>query len=119
MPSIGPVSQLLEKLKAQKGLGENIKASRAIAPASAEYADFPAALHPAVAERFRARGVTRPYSHQAQAMGLVLEGKNVIVSTPTASGKTACYMAPVMSEFIEDQEATAIFLFPLKALERD
>ncbi|MDH5509130.1 MAG: DEAD/DEAH box helicase [Nitrospinota bacterium] len=117
--SSGGVSDLLARIKGQNGLGENVKAERVIPPAQAEYADFPEKLHPAVAERFRERGVQRPYTHQAQAMALALEGKNVIVSTPTASGKTACYMAPVMSDFMNDQEATAIFIFPLKALERD
>ncbi|MDH5477922.1 MAG: DEAD/DEAH box helicase [Nitrospinota bacterium] len=115
----GGISDLLANLKAEKGLGQNVKAERIIPPAPAEYADFPGALHPSVVERFREKGVQRLYSHQAKAMELAMEGKNVIVSTPTASGKTACYMAPVMSDFMNDPEATAIFIFPLKALERD
>jgi DEAD/DEAH box helicase domain-containing protein len=117
MPAQG-ARLLLEKLKAQKGLGENIKNVREIPPAQPEYADPPPSLHPAVAQRFFPGG-SRPYSHQAQAMAWALEGKNVIVATPTASGKTACYMAPVMSEFVNDPASTAIFLFPLKALARD
>ena len=59
------------------------------------------------------------YSHQARAFELVWEGHNVVVVTPTASGKTLCYDLPVLNRLLEDPEMRAMYLFPTKALAED
>ncbi|HMK46209.1 MAG TPA: DEAD/DEAH box helicase [Methanocella sp.] len=61
----------------------------------------------------------RLYSHQAKVIDLALEGKNVIVSTPTASGKTLAFNIPVFQALLENGKATALYLYPLKALSND
>jgi DEAD/DEAH box helicase domain-containing protein len=80
---------------------------------------IPPALDPRVAELIRASGIESVYSHQAEAIGHCLEGRNVVLSTSTASGKTLAYQAPVLDRLIRDPRAHGLFLFPLKALERD
>ncbi len=61
-------------------------------------------------------GIKRLYRHQARAMDFVRDGRHVIVDTPTASGKTLVYDLPVLEHFFDDPDATALYIFPLKAL---
>lgn len=66
-----------------------------------------------------ASGIDSLYSHQAQAWDLARQGKNVVLATGTASGKTLAYNLPVLSALIEDDQARALYLFPTKALAQD
>jgi DEAD/DEAH box helicase domain-containing protein len=84
-----------------------------------EYAEIPAGVAPALRETLVARGIPRLYTHQADAFRLCAEGRNVVVVTPTASGKTLCYNLPVLQRLIEDPGARAMYLFPTKALAED
>jgi DEAD/DEAH box helicase domain-containing protein len=74
-------------------------------------------------ERLRAvlreRGIQRLYSHQTAAIELALSHRNVVITTPTASGKTLCYNAPVLSSVLRDPSTRALYLFPTKALAQD
>ncbi len=65
------------------------------------------------------RGMSRLYSHQAQAVELVRAGRDVVLMTPTASGKTLCYNLPVLQSILEEPETRALYLFPTKALAQD
>ncbi|MHB8324195.1 MAG: DEAD/DEAH box helicase, partial [Candidatus Dormibacteria bacterium] len=60
----------------------------------ASYAPMPGGLHPRVGEGLRRRGIGDLYTHQAEAVGLALSGHSVAVVTPTASGKSLCYLLP-------------------------
>jgi DEAD/DEAH box helicase domain-containing protein len=82
------------------------------------YADLPADLPPQLAHALRQRGIERLYSHQAEAWQLARAGRNLVVVTPTASGKTLCYTLPVIAGALE-QRAKALYLFPTKALAQD
>lgn len=68
---------------------------------------------------FAARGLKGLYSHQSEAASLALAGKDVVVVTPTASGKTLCYTLPVLESIARDGASRALFLFPTKALSQD
>lgn len=76
--------------------------------------DLPASLTTAL----RSRGIDRLYSHQAQAWKAVRGGADVVVVTPTASGKSLCYTLPVIAAAMSRQ-AKSLFLFPTKALAQD
>ena len=65
------------------------------------------------------RGIHRLYSHQAEAFELIRADRNVVVVTPTASGKTLCYNLPVLNLVASDPGARALYLFPTKALAED
>ncbi|MEW6585904.1 MAG: DEAD/DEAH box helicase, partial [Nitrospirota bacterium] len=65
------------------------------------------------------RGITRFYSHQAEAVDLIRRGENVIVMTPTASGKSLIYNIPVIESIRSDPLTKALYIFPLKGLEQD
>ncbi|NQU28187.1 MAG: DEAD/DEAH box helicase, partial [Candidatus Marinimicrobia bacterium] len=59
------------------------------------------------------------YSHQAATWNNLEAGKNVVVVTPTASGKTLCYNLPVLQTILKDSSAKSLYLFPTKALSQD
>src|SRR5262245_20842617 len=85
----------------------------------ARYADFPEALDARLLEVLRARGVERLYTHQREAFDAAREGRDTVVVTPTASGKTLCYNLPVLDAILKDSDARALYLFPTKALSQD
>ena len=64
-------------------------------------------------------GATRLYSHQLEAYEGVRTGKNVIVATATASGKSLCYKIPAFEYALENPANRALFLYPTKALAQD
>jgi len=83
------------------------------------FADFPESLAPALTKQMVSRGIRQLYSHQAEAFAHASAGRNVVVVTPTASGKTLCYNLPVLNRLIAEPGARAMYLFPTKALAED
>ena len=83
------------------------------------FSDIPFCVPETVSAGLRKIGIEKLYSHQSEAIEGVLSGKNVVVATPTASGKTLCYNVPVLSAISKDPAARAIYLFPTKALSFD
>jgi DEAD/DEAH box helicase domain-containing protein len=92
---------------------------RRLPPLEARYAPFGEHLESRLCNVLRQRGVDRLYTHQAVAIEHALAGRHVVVTTPTASGKTLCYNAPVLSTILRDPSARALYLFPTKALAQD
>ena len=72
-----------------------------------------------VGEALARLGISRLYSHQAEAITAVRNGENIIVVTGTASGKTLCYNVPVLEALEIDPRARALYIFPTKALAQD
>src|SRR5258708_27769751 len=85
----------------------------------ARYAQFPSSLDGRLIKMLEARGISALYAHQAAVLEQVRAGKNVVVITPTASGKTFCYTLPVLNTILNEPGARSIFLYPTKALARD
>lgn len=88
-------------------------------PREAVLRPFPTTLSAIVADALRARGINELYSHQAEVFELADAGRNVVVVTPTASGKTLCYNLPVLNALAKSAETRALYLFPTKALAQD
>ncbi len=85
----------------------------------AEYAGLPEGIHPKLGQALAARGIGQLYCHQRETIDHVEGGRNVVVVTPTASGKTLCYNLPVWNRLLSDPQARAFYLFPTKALAED
>lgn len=83
------------------------------------YAELEHPLTEAMSASLARLGIERLYTHQAAALDAVCRGENIVVVTPTASGKTLCYNLPVLSELVADEKARALYLFPTKALTQD
>lgn len=92
---------------------------RTIPARKAIYSSFPESLNPKIVEFLRERGIDQLYCHQAQIYELAREGKNVVITTSTASGKTLSFLLPVIQEILEHPTARAIFIYPTKALAAD
>jgi DEAD/DEAH box helicase domain-containing protein len=85
----------------------------------ASYAEYPNSVPSILLEALQKRSIHLPYIHQASAWKKLSEGSNVVVITPTASGKTLCYNVPVVQSILADSNSRALYLFPTKALSQD
>ncbi len=112
---------LAEHEQALQGADDDphVTAVRRLDPVEARYAPFPDSLDHRLIAAFRKRGIEQLYSHQAEAIAHATAGRNVVTVTPTASGKTLCYNAPVMDAILKDSSTRALYLFPTKALAQD
>ncbi len=72
-----------------------------------------------VSARLRARGIDDLWEHQAAAVDELRAGRNVVVATGTASGKSLCYQVPIVESVVEGAHDTALLVFPTKALAQD
>src|ERR1051326_3593170 len=97
----------------------HVTAVRRLPAIAAQYAPFPAALDARLTRALATRGIDQLYTHQADAIAHALGRRNVVVITPTASGKTLCYNAPVLNAILQDPASRALYLFPTKALAQD
>jgi DEAD/DEAH box helicase domain-containing protein len=98
---------------------QHVTALRRLPAVPAEYAPFPETLDPRLTAALRTRGISQLYTHQADAIAHAVGGRNVVVITPTASGKTLCYNAPILNAILKDPASRALYLFPTKALAQD
>jgi DEAD/DEAH box helicase domain-containing protein len=85
----------------------------------ARHAELDRPLPAALASALAARGIERLYTHQVQAIEALRAGRDTVVVTGTASGKSLCYHLPVLERLLAEPGATALYLFPTKALAQD
>jgi DEAD/DEAH box helicase domain-containing protein len=111
---------LAEALREDPELRDCMEVWRELPARPARTRPFPERLDPRLVRVLRERGLEELYEHQALAIDHALAGRDVLVATPTASGKTLCYTAPVVQALLESGGAArALFLFPTKALAQD
>ncbi|KAJ2799566.1 ATP-dependent 3'-5' DNA helicase [Coemansia guatemalensis] len=117
------VEQFLEDLRSQPFYHQQIvdKATRHLEASPARHGNLTAAVDSsiwtAISEQ---RGITQLYTHQAKAIDYILQSHSVVISTSTASGKSAIYQIPILQQLLDDPEgSTVLLLFPTKALAQD
>jgi DEAD/DEAH box helicase domain-containing protein len=113
------VESVLDGILAEPSLANGIVHHEVIPPRPARTAPLPAWLDARIAHGLASRGITELYVHQAAAIEAVRAGQDVVVVTPTASGKTLCYALPTLQALADDPAARALFIFPTKALGQD
>ena len=111
--------ELIRRLSQDAEFQKNITKWLTLKPQDAVFADFPDDLDPKLIAALHEKGIDRLYSHQAQAYETVMSGKNAVIVTPTASGKTLSYNLPIFQNLLKDHESRALYLFPTKALSQD
>jgi len=100
-------------------LRQRIVLDRIVPSREAAYAPLPEGLHPQVRDGLRRHGIAGLYTHQVGAIELAIAGRSLAVVTPTASGKSLCYQVPVLDAIARTAGATAILMYPTKALAQD
>lgn len=116
---LSAVAAVLESLKKDGRYRESIVHHRCLPPVEAVLETPDPPLAAPLEQALKRLGVRGLYSHQVRALDEVRRGRNVLVSTPTASGKTLIYNLPVLDARLGDSASRALYLFPLKALEQD
>ncbi len=113
-----PVDGALLAERLRHKYADRISTHFALPARAGRYVPLPEDLPPGIARALKARGIERLYSHQGEAWSAVRRGEHVVVVTPTASGKSLCYLLPVLADAMA-AKSKSLFLFPTKALAQD
>ncbi|NMB02163.1 MAG: DEAD/DEAH box helicase [Firmicutes bacterium] len=113
------LENVLSKTESNPRFMKNVTFRHTIPAQAGIYEPLPDFLPAELTELLRSKGIEKLYSHQASSLEAVHAGKDIVVVTPTASGKTLCYNLPVITTLLENEEARALYLFPTKALAQD
>ena len=114
-----PVEKILNELKKYNKINSRFTNWRHIPAKSGIYEEFPEWVEDRLVRILKDKGISKLYSHQASALEFIRNKNNVVVVTPTASGKTLCYNLPVLDSILRDENSRALYLFPTKALSQD
>lgn len=112
------LSRFVDSLKAHADFGQAFVFQHFIPAREAAYGTTPG-FHTDIQKAMAGLKIHRLYTHQIEAIHHLRAGKNVLVSTETASGKTLIYTLSTLEKILQNHHARALFLFPLKALEHD
>lgn len=113
------IDQLLDYLKRDQGFMAKVSLWKELPARQPVWAEYPQALDSRLKGALQDHGIRSLYSHQAAAIDAILQGRNTVIVTPTASGKTICYNVPVLDAVLKQQDSRALYLFPTKALSQD
>ena len=114
-----PLEDVIEFLKRDRLFTSNVCHWEVIPASSGRYVALPDEIDDRLKSALKARGITRLYSHQYECYRHVRAERNVVVVTPTASGKTLAYNLPILQDLLQNPAAKAMYLFPTKALSQD
>ena len=117
MPGMDPIA-LLERLRARTD-GSDLLVHLETLPAVDPEPIPDHGMAPELSVRLRRLGIGGLWEHQLRAIEQVRQGRNVAVATGTASGKSLVYQLATMERLVADPNATALYLFPTKALAND
>lgn len=84
-----------------------------------EYAEIPEEIHPSLKKALSIMGIEALYKHQKEAIDLIEQKKDVLISTGTSSGKSLCYQIPIVGSILSGENATSLLIYPTKALTDD
>ena len=114
------IEDLLKKLRENEALRDGDEVRKAEMPVKEpSYADIPKGLSEQVKTALAQNGISRLFSHQAEAIETALCGDDVILESPTASGKTLSFAAPMLDLLYSDRNARALMIYPMKAVAYD
>jgi len=109
----------IRELTGERDYEDQLVHVRAIEPRQAAYAEPASAIPECLRSLLRRQNIHQLYTHQASALDAMAEGKDIVIVTATASGKTLCYNLAVARALLDDPAARAMYLFPTKALAQD
>jgi DEAD/DEAH box helicase domain-containing protein len=115
---VRPLAELVGRLSREVADQGQLVAELTLPGREPHYGELTSPLPPLLSQYLAQKGI-RLYSHQAEVIERIRRGQQVAIVTPTASGKTLAFNLPVLERVIEDPGATALYLYPLKALTND
>jgi len=113
------LSSIVKNLKEDKNFISCVTRWEHIPAREGKYTGLPEDLNHTIRQSLTSKGIDKLYTHQKTCYETARMGKDLVVVTPTASGKTLCYNLPVLQTLMENEEARALYLFPTKALSQD
>ncbi|MBI9096938.1 MAG: DEAD/DEAH box helicase, partial [Spirochaetaceae bacterium] len=113
------LTAIINSLKEDKNFLSSVTRWEHIPSKQGFFTELPADLNPIIRDSLINKGIDKLYTHQRQCYETARSGKNLVVVTPTASGKTLCYNLPVLQTLMENDDSRALYLFPTKALSQD
>lgn len=113
------IEQVLDILQRDESFMRCVTSWKSFPAREAQFMPYPEAVDKRLVDALVRHGIKSLYTHQAAAIDSILHGKNTVIVTPTASGKTLCYNIPVLNAILQTKEARALYLFPTKALSQD
>jgi DEAD/DEAH box helicase domain-containing protein len=114
-----PAAPFLDDPSEDRDLGRNVVAQYDLPAATARRRALPEHLHPRLSKALREVGLAELYEHQAAGLEALNAGRDLLVSTPTASGKSLIYQLHAADRWLKDPSSKALFLYPYKALAQD
>jgi len=112
------IQETLKTLNSRKWYKNRLANIKVLKPQKASYGDTKAIL-PQYIKNYLAKNNIRLYKHQCDAIDLLRSGRNITITTPTASGKTLAFNIPIFEKLIQDNNASALYIYPAKALAND
>jgi DEAD/DEAH box helicase domain-containing protein len=100
-------------------IGPNVKARFDLPAQSARTAPLAGFLHERLRAALEREGLDRLYEHQAEGLLHLAAGRDLLISTPTASGKSFVYQLFALDRWLRDPSRRALFVYPYKALAQD
>ena len=119
LPTGSALGSLIEEVHRDSRLGGQLRYAVNLPGSEARYGELDPPLPEPVARALGRWGVPRLWTHQTEGIAAVRRGENVLVTTPTASGKSLVFQVPPLEEAIRGGPGHGLFLFPLKALGQD
>lgn len=113
------IDEYLSALKQSPKFGPQVVCHRSFKANPSRYSKELPPLDPTLMTSLKSSGIDKLYSHQNAAVRAVLQGRDVLVATPTASGKSMIYNLPVIQDLCSRSPGYSLYLFPLKALAQD
>jgi len=111
------LQQVLDALEGNRTFRRKVEHIETLNARQAEYGEVKGL--PLSIQKYLQDSRIQLYQHQVDATQLIREGENVLITTPTASGKTLAFNLPIMETLSQDEEATALYIYPAKALAND
>lgn len=119
MSSMSPIHEYLQAFFQHEEMKRQVVCHKIFAEKEAEFDTPLYTFSPELTATLHQYGIQKLYSHQAKAIDAIMQGRDIVITSPTASGKSMVYTLPVLETFLQNPNTHALYIFPLKALARD